>query len=219
MEEAVTVYPLIRYDSVGKAKDAFLDVYFGDGGFNRPQSARMTGLDLEVVDKWFLSPLFFDKLERRLQRFSRKKGSMQESLLEESHNIMRANMADFFHQTENGNLILKSLKGLSREVTGCIKKMRLLRHSVNGAVGIEFTEALDIELFDKTKVMNIMGDYTDVKNTALKRTDSGAPQAVGVSITLALPKKEEEHGESGERGEIQYEPEAAGESESPPVSG
>lgn len=213
-EVAITVYPLVTYDTVGKAKDAFLDVYFGDGGFSRPEAAKMAGIELETVEKWFLSPLFFDKLERRLQSISRRKGSIQETLLEESHNMMTANMVDLFLQTDSGNLILRPLNSLPRSLTGCIKKMRLLRHSINGVAGIEFTEALDIELYDKTKVMNIMGDYTDVRNTALRRADSGAPQMVGVSITMALPKKKEIiHGDNSERREVQHDSDSIGESE------
>lgn len=188
-DDAITVYPLVTYGSEKKAKDAFLDIYFGDGGFRRAESAKMAGLEPSRVAKWFDSPLFFDKIEHRLQSTTRRKGSMQETLLQESHNIMEANMADLFYQTEEGNMILKPLTTLPRELSSCIRELTLVRRSEGGRVGVEFTEALNVKMYDKTKVMNIMGDYTDVKNTALKRIDTGAPQMVGISLTTALPKE------------------------------
>ena len=187
LSEAITVYPLVAYGSESKAKDAFLDIYFGDGGFNRPEAAKMAGLELKRVEKWFSSPAFFDKLEIRLQNTTRRKSSMQDTLLSESMNIMEANMADLFLQTEGGNMILRPLTSLPRELSSCIRELTLVRRSERGRVGVEFTEALNVKMYDKTKVMNIMGDYTDVKSTAFKNIDSGAPQMVGISLTTALP--------------------------------
>ena len=65
-------------------------------------------------------------------------------------------------------------------------------------------------MHDKTKVLNIIADYTDVKNTVLRTSSSGAPQMVGISLTTAMPKKEQTNGESGQSidtyGEVLRDP-------------
>ena len=209
-DKSITVsaeYKLTSYSSVTKAKDSYLDCYFGDGRFDREVSARMAGIALSEVSEWMLSPVFFAKIERRLQDGAKRRSSMQETMLGEAHSIMEGNITDVFDQSENGNLIIRNIKTLPRSVTAAIKQMDVVRTSVPGRP-VEFTECLRIVMHDKTKVMNIIGDYTDVKNTALKTTDSGAPKMVGFSLTIAQPEPkaiEEKSDEPSECGEIPYD--------------
>ena len=188
--DIITVYPIVKYKSIGMAKDAFLDCYFGEGAFDKELSARNAGVPVQDAVKWFKSPLFYDKIEKRLQMGCRRRNSLQETLLEECQNILEGNMLDVFDQTATGDLVLKNIKTLPRNVAAAVKQMDVVRHSVPGAPA-EFTECLRIVMHDKTKVMNIVGDFTDVKNNTLKSVDNGAPKMVGLSLTLALPEKDE----------------------------
>lgn len=210
--DVITVYPLVKYRSEKMAKNAFLDAYFGDGAFEREDSAKMAGIEAGVALKWFLDIKFFGEIEKRLQVGVRKRSSMQETLLEEAHNIMDGNITDVFDQTPEGYLVVKNIKTMPREVTACIKQMDLVRTSVPGRSRAEYTECLRIVMHDKTKVMNILGDWTDVKNNALKSVDTGAPKMVGLTITTAMPERIEHGGEeSGECGEVHDECTAEGE--------
>ena len=189
--DAIVIYPIVKYRSVTMAKNAFLDAYFGEGAFDRDISARNAGISIKDVDSWFKSPMFFDKIEKRLQMGTRRRNSMQETLLEECQNILEGNMMDVFDQNAMGDLVLKNIKTLPRNVAAAIKQMDVVRHAVPGKPA-EFTECLRIVMHDKAKVMNIVGDFTDVKNNTLKRVDNGAPKMVGLSLTLALPEKEQD---------------------------
>jgi hypothetical protein len=195
-------YQIIQYESVRMAQEAFLDSYFGDSGFDRDVAMRMAGIEQKDISVWFTKSAFINKIEKRLQMTSKRRQSMQETLLEESSNIMEGNIVDLFDQTESGSLVVKNIKTLPRRITAAIKQMDVVRTSVPGRRA-EFTECLRIVMHDKTKVMNIIGDYTDVKNTALKRVDSGAPKMVGFSLTTALPEQNgAENGEISDSGQV-----------------
>jgi hypothetical protein len=202
-----TDYPIIQYETPRQAKDAFLDQYFNDGSFDRLRSAEQAGLAASTVEKWFADPAFFLLVERRLQKGVKRKSSLQESMLENARDIMEGNITDLFEQNpDNGNLVIRNIKSLPRHITSAIKQMDVVRTIVPGSRPPEYQECLRVVMHDKTKVMNIIGDYTDVKNTALKRADSGAPKMVGFSLITAQPTKELEDGTGdGGGGEVHDE--------------
>jgi len=192
------------YDTPAKARGAFLDAYFGDGGYDRDRSARNAGISDSDVQAYFSDPKFIVEIERRLQSMVARKSGLQESMLEQAGYMMEGNIIDLFDQGENGALVVKNIRTLPRHITACIKQMDIVRTVIPGRRA-EFTEALRVVMHDKSKVMNIIGDYTDVRNTALKTTDSSAPKMVGLSLTMALPK--------GDKNEISVDREVPNEQE------
>jgi hypothetical protein len=72
-------------------------------------------------------------------------------------------------------------------------------------------------MHDKTKVMNIIADLTDIKNKALKQSESGAPRITGMSLITATPTAKsggEENDQEGtvfSSGQVLDEQEAEGE--------
>jgi hypothetical protein len=195
VDDVITVYPIVKYRSTKMAQDAFLDAYFGEGAFDRDISCRNAGVELDMADNWFKSPIFFDKIEQRLQHGCRRRNSMQDTMLEECQNILEGNMMDVFDQSPTGDLILKNIKTLPRHVAASIKQMDVVRHSIPGKPA-EFTECLRIVMHDKAKVMGIIADFTDVKGKIMKGTDSGAPKMVGLSLTLAMPEQQKEQSDA-----------------------
>ena len=204
IDNAITVYPLVEYSTPTKAMNAFLDAYFGDGAFEREYSAKLSGVHPELVEAWFLNPLFYSRIERRLQQGSKRRNSMQETMLEECQNIMSGNMLDVFDQAADGGLVLKNIKTLPRHIAAAVKQMDVVRTSMPGRPAV-YTECLRIVMHDKAKVMNIIGDFTGVKKSLSKDVDSGAPKMVGLSLVTALPtpKVGQTDGQtSSERGEV-----------------
>ncbi len=205
----VKVRAVSTYDTPAKARSAFLDAYFGDGGYDRDRAARNAGVTDSEVEVYFADPKFVVEIERRLQAMVARKSSLQESMLEQAGFMMDGNITDLFDQGEDGALVVKNIKTLPRHITACIKQMDIVRTVIPGRRA-EFTEALRVVMHDKTKVMNIIGDYTDVRHTALKTTDSGAPKMVGLSLTMAAPKEKTD--ETSVDREVLDEQEAEGES-------
>ena len=189
LRKATTVRALVSYDTPIKAMNAFLDTYFGDGAFDRDTSAGLAGVSLDTVETWFLNPLFYKRIERRLQQGAKRRNSMQETMLEECQNIMAGNMLDVFDQAADGGLVLKNIKTLPRHIAAAVKQMDVVRTSMPGRPAV-YTECLRITMHDKAKVMNIVGDFTGVKKSLTKDIDSGAPKMVGLSLTTALPLPE-----------------------------
>lgn len=184
-----TAVALTHYDTPAKAKDAFLDAYFGDGRYDHFRSAAHAGLPVDTVTAWMSEPSFFLQVESRLKASEAQKSSLQDSMLDNAGYIMDGNIVDLFDQTPEGRLVVKNIKTLPRHISAAIKQMDIVTTRVPGTGNrVEFTDALRVVMHDKTKVMNIIGDYTDVKNTALKRSDSGAPKMVGMSLVTAMPK-------------------------------
>jgi uncharacterized UPF0160 family protein len=191
-EGAITVRASVRYDTPKKAENAFLDAYMGDGAFDREISAALAGIDDELVAQWFSNPLFFKKIETRLQNNAKRRNSLQTTMLDEAQNILNGNMLDFFDQSESGNLVLKNINTLPRHITSAVKQMDIMRTSIPGRPA-EFTECLRIVMQDKTKVMNLVADYTDVRDKLNKNVDSGSPKMVGLSLVTSLPTPKEQN--------------------------
>ena len=186
-------YPLIQYGSERMAREAFLDAYFGDAGYDRRKAAEHAGLAYSAIAPWFGEASFIDSLEARLQATVQVSNDLQSILIDQSKFIMEGNIADIFEESPNGNLIIKNIKSLPRHISACIKQMDVIRSTQPGPGGRpEYVEGVRVVLHDKTKVMNILADLTDIKNKAFKNSESGAPRITGLSLITAKPKGEED---------------------------
>ena len=206
-------YPLTQYGNPQASKDAFLDAYFGDAGYDRAKAAIQAGLPAELVGAWYSDPDsgILEGIEARLQATHQDRQDLQTILLDQSRFIMEGNIADVFEENEHGNLVVKNIKSLPRHIAACIKQMDVIRATQPGPNGRpEYVEALRVVMHDKTKVMNIIGDYTDVKNTALKSTNSGAPKITGMALLTAAPTTKKEIADDGDSRQILDEQEAEG---------
>lgn len=182
-------YNIVQYSSVKKAKDSFLDAYFGSGGFDRAISAQQAGLAYLQVEEWFTDPAFFASIETRLRNQVKKRSNLQEQLIEEAGYILSADVTDAFTQNEDGSISILNIKTLPRSITAAIKQMDIVQTVAPGQRRGQFQDCLRIIMHDKPAAMRIVGDYTDIKNNALKTSESGRPAMVGMSLITASPMK------------------------------
>lgn len=207
LENTPDAYPLVTYGSPAKTRDAFLDAYSGPAGYDRYKAGKLAGVASSFVDNLFSEPKFIDFIEKRLQASAMRRSSLQEDLLTHAQDIITSNAMDLFEKAPDGGLLLRDPEKLPLHVQNAVASIRIARVSEGGSMSPEFREIVDIKMHDKAKFINVIADYSGLRESIHNQVDTGAPKIVGLSlITAKTEEKDDGSGSiSGEHREIQHD--------------
>lgn len=192
-------YALVQYSSLTKARDAYLDAYFGKGACNRETAAQMAGIPMVQVGEWFADLTFYKMLETRLVNNAKRRSSLQSDLLEHSQDVMTSNVMNCFERGADGGLHYIDPKLLPLSVQNSISSIDIARQSVGGSMdGVEWREVMRIKMHDKAKFIQILADYTGLRETIHNSANSGVSQMIGLNVITAAAKQEEITDETGD---------------------